>query len=67
MLSSQEGIKEAKVSLADKECRAIYLVENLTAEKVAEIIEDMGFEAAVKSVNGKPVNKGMFKVLEVFF
>nr|XP_033338724.1 copper-transporting ATPase 1 isoform X2 [Megalopta genalis]XP_033338725.1 copper-transporting ATPase 1 isoform X2 [Megalopta genalis]XP_033338726.1 copper-transporting ATPase 1 isoform X2 [Megalopta genalis] len=53
VLSEQPGISEANVSLENKEAKVVYNGKDLTAEKIAERIEQMGFDAFVKEVNGK--------------
>lgn len=57
MLSTKDGVKEVKVSLENKEGVVRFLASKVSAKELAEQIEDMGFEAYVKSVDGKPVEK----------
>lgn len=58
MLSTKEGVKSAKVSLALKQGDVEYFPSKVSPEEIAEQIEDMGFEAYVTSVNGKNLKKG---------
>lgn len=53
VLLEKSGINEANVSLEDKEANVCYNGNDVTAEQIAECIEDMGFNAFVKVVNGK--------------
>nr|XP_031827137.1 copper-transporting ATPase 1 isoform X3 [Nomia melanderi] len=53
VLSEKPGISEVNVSLEDKEAKVVYNGNDLTAEQIAESIEDMGFNAFVKEVNGR--------------
>lgn len=41
------------VSLEDKEAKVSYNTDDVTAEQIAARIEEMGFSAFVKEVNGK--------------
>ncbi|KAL3272236.1 hypothetical protein HHI36_022719 [Cryptolaemus montrouzieri] len=56
MISTREAVKSIKVDLQNKEASVEYL-NQVTAEQIAEMIEDMGFEAYVKSINGKQINE----------
>lgn len=58
MISSQQGVESIKVSLADKEATVRYNPEKISAENITVQIYDMGFDAYLKSVNGKPVKNG---------
>ncbi|XP_078051039.1 copper-transporting ATPase 1 isoform X1 [Augochlora pura] len=53
VLSEKPGISEVNVSLENKEARVFYNGIDITAAKIAESIEEMGFNAFVKEVNGK--------------
>ncbi|XP_008195006.1 copper-transporting ATPase 1 isoform X2 [Tribolium castaneum] len=57
MISAKPGIKTASVDLETKEGRFEYDPGLVKAEEIAEQIDDMGFEASLKSVDGKPVAK----------
>ncbi|KAG5891802.1 hypothetical protein JTB14_006192 [Gonioctena quinquepunctata] len=57
MLSTSEGIKSIKVDLKKSEGCVEFLPDKVSPEQIAEQIEDMGFEAYVKSVNGKNTMK----------
>lgn len=57
MIASQQGIESIKVSLADKEALVRYRPDRLTPDKIAEQIYDMGFDAFVKTINSKPLEK----------
>lgn len=46
-----------KVSLAEKEAIVHFDSDKISAEKVTEEIYDMGFDAYLKSVDGKSVAK----------
>ncbi|XP_045469108.1 copper-transporting ATPase 1 isoform X3 [Harmonia axyridis] len=52
MISTKVGVKGISVDLNKKEA-VVEFTENVTADQIAEMIEDMGFEAYVKTVNGK--------------
>lgn len=58
MISSKEGIKTIKVDLQNREGYVEFLPHKITPEEVAEQIEDMGFEAYVKLINGKKIHQG---------
>ncbi|XP_017886715.1 copper-transporting ATPase 1 isoform X2 [Ceratina calcarata] len=53
VLSEKLGIKEVNVSLEDKEAKVLYDDRDVTAEQISAFIEDMGFSAYVKEMNGK--------------
>ncbi|KAK9892530.1 hypothetical protein WA026_020515 [Henosepilachna vigintioctopunctata] len=57
MLSSIEGVKSVKVDLKNKEA-SVEFVGKVNADQIAEMVDDMGFEAYVKSVNGRAVETG---------
>lgn len=63
MISANPGVKSIKVSLSEKEGIVQYLPENVTPEAISQQINDMGFEAYVKSVNGRSVQKGTVLIL----
>lgn len=58
MLSPKEGIRTIRVDLKNKEGYVEFLPYKITPEQIAEQIEDMGFEAYVKLINGKQVHRG---------
>lgn len=58
MISSQQGVESIKVSLANKEGVVKYIPSKISPEKITEQIYDMGFDAHLKTVNGKAVNDG---------
>lgn len=58
MLSTANGIKEIKVDLIGKEGVAQYLPNIITPKDIVDQIDDMGFEAYVKTVNGKLIKNG---------
>lgn len=49
MISEKEGVNEIKVSLELKEAKVSYNDDQVTAEEIANFIEEMGFDAHVKS------------------
>lgn len=53
MLSTRDGIKSIKVDLKQNEATVEFFPNKVTPEEIAEMIEDMGFEAYVKVVNGE--------------
>lgn len=53
MLSTKAGIESIKVDLKEKQGYVMFHPNKVTPEEIAEQIEDMGFDAFVKSVNGK--------------
>lgn len=61
MLSTKDGVKDIKVSLENKEGVILFIPGRVTATELAQQIEEMGFDAHVKTVNGKSIeNKGNF-------
>lgn len=60
MISTKEGVKGISVDLQKKEAY-VEFVDDVNAEQIADMIEDMGFEAYVKTVNGKEFNLGKTK------
>ncbi|CAH1976988.1 unnamed protein product [Acanthoscelides obtectus] len=58
MISTKVGVKSIKVDLNKAEGYIEFLPNEVTPEELAEQIEDMGFEAYVKSVNGKNIANG---------
>ncbi|KAK1127732.1 hypothetical protein K0M31_003221 [Melipona bicolor] len=52
-LSKKTGIKQANVSLENKEATVSYSDEEVTAEQISGFVEEMGFNSFVKEVNGK--------------
>ncbi|CAH1132290.1 unnamed protein product [Ceutorhynchus assimilis] len=57
MLSTVSGITYVKVDLGEKEGFIQFLPDKINPKSIPEQIEDMGFEAFIKSINGKPVKK----------
>lgn len=53
VLSEKPGIKDVDVSLENKEGKVSYNSGDLTADQIAMYIDNMGFTAYVKEVNGK--------------
>lgn len=58
MLSTAPGVVLVKVNLEGREAYVRYLAGQLSPKEIANQIEDMGFDAYVKSVNGREVKKG---------
>lgn len=54
MISTKEGVESIKVDLAQKLGRIRFVTGKVTPEQLAEQIEDMGFDAYVTEVDGKP-------------
>ncbi|XP_025830887.1 copper-transporting ATPase 1 isoform X2 [Agrilus planipennis] len=57
MVSAKEGVKKIEVSLKNKEAIVEFVPNLVSPDDIADMIEDMGFEAMVKSVNGKFTKK----------
>ncbi|XP_048522016.1 copper-transporting ATPase 1 isoform X2 [Dendroctonus ponderosae] len=57
MLSTVPGLQHIKVDLEGKEAFVQYLPNRIQPNDIARQIEDMGFDAYVKSINGKDVKK----------
>ncbi|XP_060533882.1 copper-transporting ATPase 1 isoform X2 [Cylas formicarius] len=55
MLSTKRGVESIKVDLQAKEGRVRYRPDEVKPGEIVEQIEDMGFDARIKSVDGKPV------------
>nr|XP_023018681.1 copper-transporting ATPase 1 isoform X1 [Leptinotarsa decemlineata] len=64
MLSTRDGVKMIKVNLKENEGYVEYLKNKVSPEQIAEQIEDMGFEAYVKSVDGKIIAKNLKSEIE---
>lgn len=56
-LSKKTGIKQANVSLENKEATVFYSDEEVTAEQISGFVEEMGFNSFVKEVNGKVLDE----------
>ena len=56
MISEKPGVKEIQVSLEEKEAKISYSHGDVTPDQLADYIEDMGFDAFVKEVNGQTKN-----------
>lgn len=56
VISEKAGVKEIHVSLEAKEAKVSYNSNEITANEIANSIEDMGFDAFVKEVNGRSEN-----------
>ncbi|XP_049824335.1 copper-transporting ATPase 1-like isoform X3 [Aethina tumida] len=54
MISTKEGVESIKVDLAQKLGRIRFVTGKVTPDQLAEQIEDMGFDAYVTEVDGKP-------------
>jgi len=54
VLSEKPDIKDVNVSLENKEAKVSYS-SDVTADQIAAYIEDMGFTAYVKEIDGKVV------------
>ncbi|XP_072381614.1 copper-transporting ATPase 1 isoform X1 [Diabrotica undecimpunctata] len=59
MLSTKEGIQKIQVDLHKGEGYVEFQPSKATPEQIAEMIEDMGFEAYIKSINDKSVEKNI--------
>ncbi|XP_050305384.1 copper-transporting ATPase 1 isoform X2 [Anthonomus grandis grandis] len=57
MLSTLPGVPFIKVKLEAREALVHYLPEQISPEAIANQIEEMGFDAHVKSINGKAVRR----------
>ncbi|XP_076164002.1 copper-transporting ATPase 1 isoform X2 [Ptiloglossa arizonensis] len=53
VLSEKSGIREASVSLEKKEATVSYNRNDITAERIARFVEEMGFDAFVEEVDGQ--------------
>lgn len=60
MLSTKEGVKEIKVDLGAKEGVVQFLPNLIAPKDVSDQINDMGFEAYVKTINGKLMKTGKY-------
>lgn len=60
-------MENIKVSLTDREATIHYNPEKITAEKLTEQIYDMGFDAYLKSINGKSVKNGKICIFFLSF
>ena len=58
-MSEKTGIKQANVSLENKEATVSYSDEEVTAEQISGFVEEMGFSTFVKEVNGKVLDEKM--------
>lgn len=52
-MSEKSGIREASVSLEKKEATVSYNRNDITAERIARFVEEMGFDAFVEEVDGQ--------------
>ncbi|XP_043463393.1 copper-transporting ATPase 1 isoform X3 [Leptopilina heterotoma] len=57
MISEKSGVKEIHVSLEAKEAKVSFDSNEISADKIANYIEDMGFDTYVKEVDGQGENK----------
>lgn len=55
-IGTKEGIKNVKVSLEDKQAAVEFDANILTADKVAEMIDDMGFDASLLNRSNSTTN-----------
>ncbi|XP_046744215.1 copper-transporting ATPase 1 isoform X2 [Diprion similis] len=53
VISEKVGVKEIDVSLDAKEAKVSFSSGDITADQIATYIEEMGFDAFVKEVNGR--------------
>lgn len=51
-MSEKLGVEQINVSLDDKEAKVTYNNDDITAEQISKSIEEMGFDAFVKEING---------------
>lgn len=58
MISVKEGVKSINVNLNEKEGIVNYLQNFVKPKDIVEQINDMGFEAHIKSVNGRVITQG---------
>lgn len=56
-MSEKTGIKQANISLENKEAIVSYSDEEVTAEQISGFVEEMGFISFVKEVNGKVLDE----------
>lgn len=63
ILSQKSGIMDVNVSLDNKEAKVSYSSGDVTADQIAMYIEDMGFTAHVKEVNGEIFRPSMAVVV----
>lgn len=59
MISTKAGVESIVVSLEEKEGCVKYAANKVNPEEIAEQIEDMGFDAYVKTINGKLTKNGI--------
>ncbi|KAK0089398.1 hypothetical protein PV325_007556 [Microctonus aethiopoides] len=52
VMSEKLGVEQINVSLNDKEAKVTYNNDDITAEQISKSIEEMGFDAFVKEING---------------
>ncbi|XP_051172178.1 copper-transporting ATPase 1 isoform X3 [Leptopilina boulardi] len=57
VILEKSGVKTIQVSLDEKEAKVSYNNDEITADKIAYFIEDMGFDTYVKEINGQLENK----------
>ena len=62
MISTKSGVKGVTVNLKEKKGTVQYFENIVTPEEIALQVEDMGFDAWIKMVNGKEVEKGKFYI-----
>lgn len=53
VISEKLGVRDIDVSLDAKEAKVSYSSGDITADQIATYIEEMGFDAFVKEVNGQ--------------
>lgn len=54
MISEKTGVCSIKVSLEQKIATVVFNEKFISANEISESINDMGFEASVKLINGRP-------------
>lgn len=65
MISEKTGVCSIKVSLEQKIATVIFNEKFISANEISESINDMGFEASIKLINGRPfssLKKGLVVV-----
>lgn len=67
MISANPGVESIKVDLEKKEGTVEYHRDKLRADDIVEQINDMGFEAALKAIDGKSMTKGELCHKVVYF
>ncbi|XP_063985522.1 copper-transporting ATPase 1 isoform X2 [Diachasmimorpha longicaudata] len=58
MILGKPGILDINVSLSDKEAKVRYTGDLVTSDQIVFYIEEMGFDAFVKEIDGQPLSAG---------